>query len=357
VHADRKKTAVKTKPVTREGSFPGRVLAPGAGVSGRSGGGVPLAGKLIIAVVFFALAWPLVRAATMSSTDPDKAPVAGAKPAAVSSAAPARTVPGGAVADLGAPLVPGAQPVPLVMPPAMTAPIAADSAPAERPGAPAVPAEEAALEPIALAKAEPARNLAPRIVSHRPRGGQALSVSERGFVDFSVRATDRNPDDRLAYAWFVDGKKVGRGASWRFVAAPGSSGTAHTVEAQVADQRGLQAPRVSWKLEVTARMSEVDVREWLGRLAAAWERKDIATLRLYGLVTNDEEAEAVRKHLSREKDLRVSIGNEWIHTEGKYASVAFDVSELGKRGKLLASRRDSFELEKRPNGFVGLRTR
>jgi hypothetical protein len=35
--------------------------------------------------------------------------------------------------------------------------------------------------------------------------------------------------------------------------------------------------------------------------------------------------------------------------------VAFDRADFDKRGKLLASRRESYELEKQPNGFIAVR--
>ena len=123
----------------------------------------------------------------------------------------------------------------------------------------------------------------------------------------------------------------------------------------MSDGVGQQAPRLTWRVEVRPRMTEVNVRDWLARLAGAWERKDVATLRLYGVVTTDAEATALRKRLGQSDRYRVSIANESIRTQGQHATVAFDRTELDGRGRTVSSRRESYELEKRPDGFIGLR--
>ena len=99
------------------------------------------------------------------------------------------------------------------------------------------------------------------------------------------------------------------------------------------------------------------MRDWLDRLASAWERGDLWTLRLYRIVNSDEEVTAIRKRLPRGKDHQVSIGVETIRTKAQYATVAFALAESDARGKLVSSQRASYELEKQPNGFVGLRAR
>jgi hypothetical protein len=196
----------------------------------------------------------------------------------------------------------------------------------------------------------------PRIVSVRPDAG-ALDVPEGALVEFGIRATNGDTGERLTHAWFLDGQRVGRRASWRFSAPYGGAGSTHTVEVEVADATGARSPRLSWAVQVVPRMSEANVHDWLARLAAAVERKDIATLRLYGLVSDDAEGEAFRKQVSRHKATRVSIDNESIATDGRYAHVTFDLAELDEDGTRLATHGASFELEKHPTGFVGLRAR
>lgn len=263
---------------------------------------------------------------------------------------------------LGWPLLRSPAPAPA---PAMTEEVAAAPAPAGPPGeavsresvvaAVAAPADG----PEASPDPEPMRNRAPRIVSRRPAARDRVRVAEGQSVELSVRATDRNPDDRLTYVWLVDGRrqKTSGGPRWRFVAPYGEAGATHTVEVEVSDRAGLKAPRASWTLDVLPRMSEVNVRDWLERLALAWERKDIATLRLYGIVTGEADAAAVRQRVPWFGGYHVSTSNETIRTDGPYASVAFDHVEADGRGRVLASTRESYHLEKHPNGFVALRAR
>jgi len=72
-------------------------------------------------------------------------------------------------------------------------------------------------------------------------------------------------------------------------------------------------------------------------------------------VTSDADAEELAKTLRRAKDRRVVIANERIRTSGRFAVVAFDRSELDARGKAVTTVHESLELEKRADGFVGLR--
>jgi serine/threonine protein kinase len=220
--------------------------------------------------------------------------------------------------------------------------------------APGAGAEEpVALAPVRTEMPEPKRP--PQIASARPPAGRPVSVLEGGIVDFSVRATDRNPDDQLSYAWFLDGRPVGQRPSWRFIAPPAASGPAHEVEVEVTDASGLKAPRVAWNVAVKARMSEANVRDWLDRLAVACESRDTATLRLYGLEDTDA-ARDVRGWFGLQKR-HVSFRNETIRSQGQYASVTVDRVESDGGGKVLTSKRQTFELEKHPNGFIALRAR
>jgi serine/threonine-protein kinase len=319
-------TSESRPPAARAVAAPARRVGPTpAGRVGRKG----LAATVLVAGVLVALGRPLLRA-----------------PEAPPAAAPERHVPARAVvaADAVGRPVPAAAEV--------------EPEPAECAAPPEV-AVEPAVEPAPLPDltAPPPRRMAPRIVAHRPSERATLGVMEGASIDFGVRATDRNPGDRLGHAWFLDGRRVARGASWRFVAPAGSSGATHTVEVEVTDATGLRAPRVTWNVEVTPRMTEAHVRDWLGRLVAAWERKDLATLRLYGIVTSGAEEAAARARLPLFGRYRVVVENAAIHTDGRWASVAFDLVELDRRGRPRASYREFYELERRPGGFVGLRAR
>jgi hypothetical protein len=226
------------------------------------------------------------------------------------------------------------EPVPEVAPPLVA--VAPDEP------APVVAAVREEPERVA-APAPPAPNVAPRIVSRRPRADR-LDVTEGAAVDFDVRASD-DPGDRLRYTWLLDGRPIARAPRWRFVAPAAAGGTEHAVQVHVSDAAGLAAAPVAWTVTVAPRMTEADVRDWLERLAAAWERDDVATLRLYGL----DDAHDVRRGQS------VSIVNERIRTDGRYATVAFDRAVREPDGKIVTSGRASYELAKQPGGFVALR--
>jgi len=301
----------------------------------------PIAGVALIAAVLVALGWPLVRAVVRAA--PHRATMPEAAAAAAVAAVPAAAE----------------QSVP---PPVLVAEAAAPA-----PGEPEVPAETALASaapqdgsPAAVGGSDatgirPPPNTAPQIVGYQPRRRDGLSVMEGGPVDFSVRATDQDLNETVSYAWFLDGRRVSQRPSWRFVAPLAGLATSHTVEARASDGGGLQAPRLTWHVEVTPRMTDVNVRDWLGRLAGAWERRDVSTLRLYGVVTSDAEASALRKRLAHADGGRVMIGNETIRLQGRFARVAVNRTELDRHGRVLASQRESYELEKQPNGFIGLR--
>jgi len=301
----------------------------------------PIAGVALIAAVLVALGWPLVRAVVRAA--PHRATMPEAAAAAAVAAVPA-------AAEQS-------------MPP----PVLVAEAAARAPGEPEVPAETALASaapqdgsPAAVGGSDatgirPPPNTAPQIVGYQPRRRDGLSVMEGGPVDFSVRATDQDLNETVSYAWFLDGRRVSQRPSWRFVAPLAGLATSHTVEARASDGGGLQAPRLTWHVEVTPRMTDVNVRDWLGRLAGAWERRDVSTLRLYGVVTSDAEASALRKRLAHADGGRVMIGNETIRLQGRFARVAVNRTELDRHGRVLASQRESYELEKQPNGFIGLR--
>ncbi len=298
----------------------------------------PIAGVALIAAVLVALGWPLVRAVVRAAphraTMPEAAAVA-AVPAAAEQSVPPPVL----VAEAAAP-APGEPEVPAETALASAAP--QDGSPAAVGGSDAT-------------GIRPPPNTAPQIVGYQPRRRDGLSVMEGGPVDFSVRATDQDLNETVSYAWFLDGRRVSQRPSWRFVAPLAGLATSHTVEARASDGGGLQAPRLTWHVEVTPRMTDVNVRDWLGRLAGAWERRDVSTLRLYGVVTSDAEASALRKRLAHADGGRVMIGNETIRLQGRFARVAVNRTELDRHGRVLASQRESYELEKQPNGFIGLR--
>ena len=341
----RRRVAVKVEPATSPLGIPGRVLARASGVPATSRRGLSIAGVILIAAAGLAASWPIFHTGTAvppvpeSASDVASVPVERPAPA-TEVVAPPSPAPLAPVVDEEAP----APPAPAAVPDRV--------APAEEASQP----DAAASETTGVARLEPAPRGTPRIVSRRPQRG-AIRLTEGAAIDFGVRASDQGVDAALAYAWFVDGRRAGRQQTFRFVAPPAATAATHAVEVRVSDGAGSSAPRVSWTVAVTPRMREADVRDWLDRLASAWERGDLWTLRLYRIVNSDEEVNAIRKRLPRGKDHQVSIGVETIRTKAQYATVAFALAESDARGKLVSSQRASYELEKQPNGFVGLRAR
>ena len=342
-----RRVAVRVEPASREPGAPGRVLVRATGRAAASRRQVPIAGAILIGAIGLAAIWPILRAPTTVPAAPDAA----GRPVDSSASAPrpatevATPAPGPASSEAVAVVADEEAPAPAAVPDPVV--------PAEGAAQP----DAAAHETPAVAEPEPVPRVAPRIVSRWPRARDTIRIIEGAALDFGVRAASENPDAQLAYAWFVDGRRVGRREGWRFVAPPAATATTHTVEVEVSDGAGLKAPRVSWTVGVTPRMREADVRDWLDRFASAWERRDLATLRLYGIVAREEEAEALRKRLPRGKDHEISIGVETIRTQAQYGTVAFALAEFDARGKLVSSQRESYELEKQPSGFVGLRAR
>jgi serine/threonine-protein kinase len=222
------------------------------------------------------------------------------------------------------------------------------------------PAAEAAALPVVAARPETPRRFgatAPRVESVRPARGERVSVMPGKSVDFTARAVDADPDDAVGYEWFLNGKKVSQRPSWRFVAKPALSARVQRVELQVSDTTGRKAPRLSWEVQIVTPMTEDNVRDWLARLGSAFERNDVTTLRLYGIVRTNAEAESMRARLAGYKGARVAIGNELIKLSGRFATAGVDLAWIAKGGKILAAERRTYELEKQAGGLVALRGR
>ncbi|MFN8545733.1 MAG: hypothetical protein U0807_16230 [Candidatus Binatia bacterium] len=210
--------------------------------------------------------------------------------------------------------------------------------------APEAPPERQAMRPRV--------NHPPRILQQMPDGHQVLRVAEGDSVALAVRVADPDPDDRLGHRWLLDGKVVGWGPAWRFVAPP-QAGSVHAVEVQVVDRVGERVP-AHWRIEVTPRMHEVDAREWLERLRSAWERKDIATLRLYGVVSSDAQAAALRKMLGSFEEYHVAFHDPRVEVAGAYATVHFKRTDTDGK-EPIGFAQQTYELEKRPSGLITLR--
>jgi hypothetical protein len=88
----------------------------------------------------------------------------------------------------------------------------------------------------------------PRIEGHEP-APERLTVGAGETTRFRVWAAG-GEDDRLLYAWLLDGRKVGDGPEWRMVAPSPPRVSMHVVEAEVTDAGGVAMSRIAWSVEV-----------------------------------------------------------------------------------------------------------
>jgi len=83
------------------------------------------------------------------------------------------------------------------------------------------------------------KNHAPRIINTIP-SAQKLELPLGEDVNFSVDATDSDPDDQLTYSWSVDGHKESTSSAWLYKAQAEGQ---HKINLKVADSGGMLAQR------------------------------------------------------------------------------------------------------------------
>ncbi|MGZ8094932.1 MAG: protein kinase domain-containing protein [Methylosarcina sp.] len=91
------------------------------------------------------------------------------------------------------------------------------------------------------------KNQGPSIVKITP-SEQKLELHLGKKIDFSVEATDPDPEDQLTYAWSLDGQQQATGKTWLY--KPQAEGR-HKVVLKVADKAGKLAQR-TWVITTTA---------------------------------------------------------------------------------------------------------
>lgn len=92
-------------------------------------------------------------------------------------------------------------------------------------------------------------NQPPSIVRASPGAERAVEVTAGGVQDFTVKATDPDRDDRLAYVWSLDGQEVARSERWQF-RAPVTEGS-HQVRVEIQDRKGMKQQQI-WQVLVKA---------------------------------------------------------------------------------------------------------
>jgi serine/threonine protein kinase len=81
-------------------------------------------------------------------------------------------------------------------------------------------------------------NRPPYLLSASPQPGSPLTAKAGEVKEFAVEITDPDVDDRLAYAWSLDGKEVAREKQWKFRIPP--DGGTHKVSVEVSDPSGAK---------------------------------------------------------------------------------------------------------------------
>jgi hypothetical protein len=116
-----------------------------------------------------------------------------------------------------------------------------------------------------LALAPPPPIEPPKIVAQTPSPKGRLSVEEGKAIDFGLRVTSQDPNEKLAYAWFVDGRPVGTGKTLRYEAPSlAEKKSSQRVEAEVTNGAGKKSDRVGWDVDV----------QWTPPIVARLEPRD-----------------------------------------------------------------------------------
>jgi hypothetical protein len=218
----------------------------------------------------------------------------------------------------------------------------------------------------------------PRLVATAP-GTPRVEVPAGHSVDFSVGAKASSAGERLVVTWTVDGRTTGTGPAlsvatrkpgamtvhvavtsdlgsvtthdWRIdvgqpepppeepapaapVAAPASPSTpppAAPAETHPGTPPPAHAstpratPPAERPAEPAAQTSAADeqAKAFLDRYLAAWRGRDIDALRRLGQVTNDEQAESLRKYFASVQDLEIEVSLLGAQSEGGRTIIRF----------------------------------
>jgi hypothetical protein len=202
----------------------------------------------------------------------------------------------------------------------------------------------------------------PPSIVHRSPAGEQITIDRGQSVTFSVKATDPNPGDRLAYAWFLNDREVSTRSTWTFPSDPElSTSRSYDVAVAVTDSRGLKAKRAGWTVRLRvpepapappppSTLSKTDVEGWLERYERAWNQKDFGTLARMGIVKTAD-VEKLEKAMKPYRRFAVSNVRIDLDAGGQQATVSFDRQDTDDYGKVLTSQH-LYRLEKGQAGAL-----
>ena len=137
-------------------------------------------------------------------------------------------------------------------------------------------------------------NQPPSIVRASPDAERSVEVIAGGVQDFMVKATDPDRDDRLAYAWSLDGQEVARSERWQF-RAPATEGD-HQVRVEIQDRNGMKKQQV-WQVLVKAVTPPPEPPVW----SMVEPRTETLTVQAGEVLTLTATAELARQELARQE--------------------------------------------------------
>lgn len=223
-------------------------------------------------------------------------------------------------------------------------------------------------------------NRPPSIVRVSPDVERSVEMSAGEVQDFTVKATDPDRDDRLAYAWSLDGQEVARSERWQF-RAPATPGS-HQVRVEIQDREGMKQQHV-WQVRVKAaapppeppvtiaarppdvavppppapekpELREAEVRDWLESYRRTWESKNTTQLVSWGLLSA-QDATKLQQVLTTYNEFRVALSDVDIQAQGAQATVSFKRVDTMDRNTVAHPNRTTILLEKRSDGRIVVR--
>jgi hypothetical protein len=195
-----------------------------------------------------------------------------------------------------------------------------------------------------------------------------LSLEAGQTRELAVAAKTASGSDDLRYEWVIGGRSPEVTMSPRFSIPEDLPPGEYSIRVTAIERQGSRSAPQTWRVSVRTlkpsppvvapkpaapQLTVSDVQEWLSRMKGALERRDVAALRDLGVIRPGQEA-ALGKALEAYKELRVSIQNPQIQTEGDGGTVSFDRKDTDETGKELKYPRQTFRLERRAGGAVAV---